>query len=57
MTTRQQRRYRERELVTKSMTKAERRVWVRMKNPLKREIFQETLRMLIEQFAHQTQQY
>lgn len=55
MISRQQKRLRERELVRKSMTKAERRVWVRMRNPLKREIFQETLRMILDQFVHNMQ--
>lgn len=50
--TRQQKRHRERQLIRKSMSKAERQVWVRMPNPLKREIYDETLRMIVDQFMH-----
>lgn len=54
--TRQQKRHRERQLIRKSMSKAERQVWVRMPKPLKREIYDETLRMIVDQFMNSTQQ-
>lgn len=54
--TRQQQRAAERRIVRRAMPKKERRVWVRMKNPLKREIAHETVKMVIEQFMQQGSQ-
>jgi hypothetical protein len=47
---RQHRRYVERHMVRSSMSKKERREFVRMRNPLKREIYNETLRLIADQF-------